>query len=103
MFEYILLALLFVASVFLIVAVTVQKTGDEGLSGTIAGGSDTYYGRDKSKHSGKRLNKWTLIIAAVFVAVVLVVYVIQPDYMDNLSDPESWKDLVNLTGWPIFN
>jgi preprotein translocase subunit SecG len=103
MFEYILLALLFAASIFLIVAVTIQKSGDEGLSGTIAGGSDTYYGRDKSKQSGKRLNKWTLIIAAVFVAVVLVVYVVQPDYMNDLSDPESWKDIIKITGWSIFN
>lgn len=103
MFEYILLALLFVASIFLIGAVTIQKSNDEGLSGTIAGGSDTYYGRDKSKHSGKLLNKWTLIIAAVFVAVVLVVYVIQPDYMKDLSNPESWKDIVKITGWSIFD
>lgn len=103
MFEYILLALLFVASIFLIVAVTLQKSGDEGLSGTIAGGSETYYGRDKSKQSGKLLNKWTLIIAAVFVAVVLVVYVIQPDYMKDLSDPQSWKEVIKISGWSIFN
>ena len=103
MFEYILLALLFAASIFLIGAVTIQKSGDEGLSGTIAGGSDTYYGRDKSKQSGKLLNKWTLIIAAVFVAVVLVVYVVQPDYMNDLSNPESWKEVIKITGWSIFN
>ena len=103
MFEYILLALLFAASVFLIGAVTIQKSSDEGLSGTIAGGSDTYYGRDKSKQSGKLLNKWTLIIAAVFVAIVLVVYVVQPDYMKDLSDPQSWKDIIKITGWSIFD
>ena len=103
MFEYILLALLFAASVFLIGAVTIQKSSDEGLSGTIAGGSDTYYGRDKSKQSGKLLNKWTLIIAAVFVALVLVVYVIQPDYMNDLSNPESWKSVIGITGWSIFD
>lgn len=103
MFEYILLALLFAASVFLIGAVTIQKSSDEGLSGTIAGGSDTYYGRDKSKQSGKLLNKWTLIIAAVFVAIVLVVYVVQPDYMKDLSDPQSWKDVIKITGWSIFD
>ena len=75
MFEYILLALLLIAAVFIVTAVTIQKTSDEGLSGTIAGGSETYYGKDKSKQSGKLLNKWTLIVAAVFVLVVVVVYV----------------------------
>ena len=100
MFEYILLSLLLVAAVFLVVSVTIQKTSDEGLSGTIAGGSDTYYGRDKSRRSGRLLNKWTLIVAAVFVLIVIVVYVIQPDYTSNIGDPEGWKDLID---YPIFD
>ena len=95
MFEYILLALLLISAVFIVVAVTIQKTSDEGLSGTIAGGSDTYYGRDKSRQSGKLLNKWTLIVAAVFAVAVIVVYVIQPDYTSGIGDPEGWKDLVD--------
>ncbi len=95
MFEYILLALLLISAVFLVVSVTIQKTHDEGLSGTIAGGSDTYYGRDKSRQSGKLLNKWTLIVAAVFLVAVLLVYVIQPDYTTGLGDPEGWKDLID--------
>lgn len=97
MFEYILLALLLISAVFIVVSVTIQKTSDEGLSGTIAGGSDTYYGRDKSRQSGKLLNKWTLIVVAVFAVAVVVVYVIQPDYASGLGDPEGWKDLVDYT------
>ena len=49
MFEYILLALLFAASIFLIVVVTIQKSSDEGLSGTIAGGADTFFSKNQSK------------------------------------------------------
>ena len=93
MFEYILLALLLIAAVFIVTAVTIQKTSDEGLSGTIAGGSETYYGKDKSKQSGKLLNKWTLIVAAVFVLVVVVVYVLQPDYTTMIAAPGEWKNL----------
>lgn len=93
MFEYILLALLLIAAVFIVTAVTIQKTSDEGLSGTIAGGSETYYGKDKSKQSGKLLNKWTLIVAAVFVLVVVVVYVLQPDYTTMIAAPGDWKNL----------
>jgi len=100
MFEYILLALLLVSAVFIVVAVTIQKTNDEGLSGTIAGGSETYYGKDKSKQSGKLLNKWTLIVAIVFAVAVVVVYVIQPDYINGAGDPEGWKDLID---YDIFN
>ena len=100
MFEYILLGVLLVAAVFLVVSVTMQKTSDEGLSGTIAGGSDTYYGRDKSRQSGRLLNKWTLIVAVVFILAVLVVYVIQPDYSGTIGDPEGWQDFVD---YPIFD
>ena len=100
MFEYILLALLLISAVFIVVAVTIQKTSDEGLSGTIAGGSDTYYGRDKSKQSGKLLNKWTLIVAIVFAVAVVAVYIIQPDYVNGVGDPEGWKDLIDYN---IFN
>ena len=97
MFEYILLALLLISAVFIVVAVTIQKSSDEGLSGTIAGGSETYYGKDKSKQSGKLLNKWTLIVAVVFAVAVVLVYVIQPDYVKGVGDPEGWKDLIDYT------
>ncbi len=100
MFEYILLALLLIAAVFIVISVTIQKTSDEGLSGTIAGGSETYYGRDKAKQSGKLLNKWTLIVAAVFVLTVIVVYVIQPDYSSSIAGPGDWKNFVD---YPIFD
>ena len=93
MFEYILLALLLISAIFIVTAVTIQKTSDEGLSGTIAGGSETYYGKDKAKQSGKLLNKWTLIVAAVFALIVVVVYVLQPDYTTMIAAPGDWKNL----------
>ena len=92
MFEYILLALLLISAVFLIVAVTIQKTSDEGLSGTIAGGSETYYGKDKSGGIDKKLFKWTLIVGIVFAVAVIAVYVIQPDYIEGY-DVNAWKNL----------
>ena len=93
MFEYILLALLLLSSLFIVVAVTLQKTSDEGLSGTIAGGSETYYGKDRAKQSGKSLYKWTLIASAVFALVVIVVYIMQPDYTSRMASPGDWKQL----------
>ena len=101
MFEYILLALLFVASVFLIVAVTIQKSGDDGLSGTIAGGSETYYGKDKAARKDKALSKWTLIAALVFAVAVVVVYVVQPDYAHSENNLDYWQKLSEYSS--IFN
>ena len=90
--EYILLGLLLACALFLVVAVTLQKSGDEGLSGTIAGGSDTYYGKDQSQNKEKLLGKWTIIVASIFALAVLVVYIIQPDYKYAGVDYEDWQE-----------
>ena len=98
--EYVLLALLLVSAVIIIIAVLLQKSGDEGLSGTIAGGSDTFYGRDKSAHSERSLFKWTIIAAVIFAVCVLAVYVIQPDYSSSYT-LDYWKNsnINNYSGY----
>lgn len=90
--EYVLLAILLVCAVVITVAVLFQKSGEKGLSGTIAGGSETYYGKDKSGGIDKKLFKWTLIVGIVFAVAVIAVYVIQPDYIEGY-DVNAWKNL----------
>ena len=60
--EFVLLAILLLSAVFIIVAVVLQKSSDEGLSGTIAGGNETFYGKEKSAHTDKLWFKLTLIV-----------------------------------------
>ena len=96
--EYILLGILLACSVVIVVAVTFQKS-NEGLSGTISGGSETYYGKDKSNQKGKKLFKITLIAAIVFAIAVLAVYIIQPDYSNIYND---WTELTNSNYTEIF-
>lgn len=91
--EYLLLVVLLIAAVFIVVAVIFQKSGEDGLSGTIAGGADTFYGRDKSAHGEKKLYRWTLIASLVFAVAVVVVFIIQPDYAESYS----------LTDWQGLN
>ena len=91
--EYVLLAILLVCAVVITVAVLFQKSGEKGLSGTIAGGSETYYGKDKSGGIDKKLFKWTLIAGIVFAVAVIAVYVIQPDYTLEVSKPSHWQTL----------
>ena len=92
--EYVLLAILLVCAVVITVAVLFQKSGEKGLSGTIAGGSETYYGKDKSGGIDKKLFKWTLIAGIIFAVVVIAVYVIQPDYLE-ASNPADF--MVNFS------
>lgn len=91
--EIILLAILLVCAVAIVVAVTMQKSSDEGLSGTIAGGSETYYGKDKSVQTGRTLRKWTIIVGIVFAVAVVVVYIIQPDYVQSKENLDTWKQI----------
>lgn len=86
--EIILLCVLLVCALIITGAVVLQKS-NEGLSGTIAGGSETYYGKDKANQTGKKLFKITLIASIIFAVAVLAVYIIQPDYSHTMN---TWTD-----------
>lgn len=95
--EYVLIVILLISALFIIGAVLMQNSDKEGLSGTIAGNQETYYGRDKSSRLEKVLLKWTGIAAIVFGVAVFLVYVIQPDYSGAYS-LDSWKNLSEYMG-----
>lgn len=100
--EYVLLAVLLLSAIFIVVAVIFQKSADEGLSGTIAGGNETFYGKDKSAHTDKLWFKWTLVASIVFALAVLAAYVIQPDY-DGTQALDNWKSISNFEFKYLFN
>lgn len=93
--EYILLSVLLVCAIVIVCAVVFQKS-NEGLSGTISGGSETYYGKDKSVQTGKKLFKITLIATIIFAVAVLVVYVMQPDYSYTQNDWTSISEYYSI-------
>ncbi|MEE0968047.1 MAG: preprotein translocase subunit SecG [Clostridia bacterium] len=66
---------LLVMAVFLIVAVLVQSGEEKSLSGTIAGGADSFFGKSKANKKDKILPTLTIIVAVVFVLVVIAMFV----------------------------
>lgn len=94
------LIVLLVSAAFIVVAVTLQKSNDEGLSGTISGGSETFYGKDKSADTDRALYKWTLIASIVFGIAVLAVFVLQPDYAPT-PDIGAYQDTLKNLGITI--
>ncbi len=68
--------ILLVMAVFLIVAVLMQSGKDKNLSGTIAGGADTFFSKSKATTMDKVLSKLTTIVAIVFAVVVVAMYII---------------------------
>ena len=68
---------LILAAIFLVVAVLMQSGKSHNLSGTIAGGAETFFGKSKASTMDKKLSKLTTIVAIVFVVLVLVAYLTQ--------------------------
>jgi preprotein translocase subunit SecG len=75
--NYVLGAILILASIFLVVAVLMQSSKSHRLSGTIAGGAETFFGKTKGSSIDKKLSKLTTIVAIIFVVLVLVMYLMQ--------------------------
>lgn len=69
--------ILLVFAVFLIVAVLMQQGKSHNLSGTIAGGAETFFGKSKAQTINKKLSVLTTVVAIVFVLLVGTVYVMQ--------------------------
>ena len=91
--------ILIVASLFLIVAVLMQsgKSG-KGLSGAIAGGAETFFGKSKADTLDKKLSKLTTIVAIVFAVLVIVMYLVQDttNYAEYVN-PTAGIDLTDFT------
>ena len=98
---YILMGVLLVMGAFLIVAVLMQHGKDHGLSGTIAGGAETFFGKDKGTRIDRMLGRLTTIVGIVFVVIVIVVYVVQPDYSSDYANVELWQG--NSSFWNAIN
>ena len=86
---------LIVMALFLVIAVLMQNGKDHRLSGSIAGGAETFFGKNKAKSANAWLSKATTVITIIFVILVLVLYIIQPDinpedlYADMMQDAET--------------
>ena len=78
--------ILIVAAVFLIIAVLMQSGKSKKLSGTIAGGAETFFGKTKGGAIDKILSKLTTIVAILFVLIVVVIYITQPQLRDKKDE-----------------
>lgn len=63
--------LLIISSIAIIAIVLLQEGRSAGLSGAIAGGADTFFGKNKGRTMEAKLVKWTKVISLSFFAIVL--------------------------------
>ncbi len=67
---------LLVLSVALIVLVLFQSGKDKKLSGTIAGGAETFFGKSKANDYGKTLSVVTAIVSVVFAVTAFAAFLL---------------------------
>lgn len=68
---------LMIASLILIASILLQSGKSAGMSGSIAGGAESVWGRNKGRSYEGKLEKLTTISAIVFVIASLLLVAIQ--------------------------
>ena len=74
--ELVIGILLLVMALFLIVSILMQSGKSKKLSGTIAGGAETFFGKSNVTTADKILNRLTIAVSIIFTLVVIVMYIV---------------------------
>ncbi len=74
--KVILTIVLVVFEIFLIAVVLLQSGKSAGLSGSIAGGAETFFGKNKARSFEGKLQRLTKIAAMGFIVISIVLAVI---------------------------
>ncbi len=75
-YHYLTGAILIIAAIIIVVTVMLQQSKQQGLSGAIAGGADTFFEKNKGRTKEAFLAKITKIVAAVFFLGALAAVVL---------------------------
>ncbi len=75
-YHYLIGAILIVSSLVIVVLVMLQQSQQQGLSGAIAGGSDSFFDKNKGRTKEAKLAKLTKILATVFFITTLVAVIL---------------------------
>ena len=65
-----------ILSLILIAVVLLQSGKAQGLSGAIAGGSETFFGKNKGRTIDAMLSKWTSVVAIAFLVTSVVLFLL---------------------------
>ena len=71
-YEIVLGISLIVTAISIVILVLLQESKTEGLSGAIAGGAETFFGKNKGRTMEKKLVNLTKVFAVLFFVLSLV-------------------------------
>ena len=70
--QYVLSIVIIIVAIIITVLVMLQESKQQGLSGTIAGAGDTFFGKNKGRTMEAKLAKFTKIAGGLFFVLSLV-------------------------------
>ena len=76
MLELILTIVHVILAVLLTAVVLFQSGSQEGLSGSISGGAETFFGKNKARSMDGILAKCTAIVSVLFIVTSIVLFII---------------------------
>lgn len=71
-----LMIILLISSILLIVSILLQESKSDGLSGSISGGAEQLFGKQKSRGYDGILSRITTVCAIVYIIVSLAIVAI---------------------------
>ena len=75
-YEIIFGVVLIILSISLVILVLLQEGNSKGLSGAIAGGADTFFGKNKGRTIEAKLVKLTKVIGIAFFVLAMAAKII---------------------------
>lgn len=75
-FHYVIGGVLILSAIIIVVTVMLQQGQQQGLSGAIAGGADTFFDKNKGRTIESKIALITKIVAGVFLVVSLVAVIL---------------------------
>lgn len=79
-----------ILSLILVVVVLFQSGNQQGLSGSIAGGAETFFGKNKGRTLDAKLKKWTSVVAILFlVSSIALSYMVSQQQNANAGTADS--------------
>ena len=91
-----------ILSLILVVVVLFQSGNQTGLSGSIAGGAETFFGKNKGRTLDAKLKKWTSVVAVLFlVTSIALSFMVSNEQKKNAAETAPTNvdmDVSALTG-----
>ena len=79
--QYVMGSALVALALALVLLVLAQSGKDNGLSGSISGGTtDTYYGQNKGRSRDKLLARLTVVVTILFAGTLIAAYILFARY-----------------------